>query len=126
MLRVSYPGTRSVTEGSSLTLELPVSSCVEMDVKTIHLALGLAAVLLIPAGATAKPGPGKKPAAKQQCEAERGKSNRENAHGKCAKECAAERGRTGAKAFTIAYGTNENGRNAFGRCMSAKARGPDE
>jgi hypothetical protein len=97
-----------------------------MDVRTILLALGLAAVLLVPAGATAKPDPAKKRAAKQQCEAERGKSNLENAHGKCAKECAAERGRIGTEAFAIAYGTNENGRNAFGKCVSAKARGPDE
>jgi hypothetical protein len=46
--------------------------------------------------------------------------------GECAKECAAERGRTRAGAFAIAYGTNENGRNAFGKCVSAKARGLDE
>jgi hypothetical protein len=38
-----------------------------------------------------------------------------------AKACAAERG-MGRQAFTEKYGTNENGSNAFGKCVSATAR----
>jgi hypothetical protein len=41
-----------------------------------------------------------------------------------AKKCAAERGKLGAEAFREEYGTNHNGRNAFGKCVSAKARHP--
>jgi hypothetical protein len=39
-----------------------------------------------------------------------------------AKECAAERESLGADAFKEEYGTNANGRNAFGKCVSEKAR----
>ena len=43
-----------------------------------------------------------------------------------AKECAAERGGMGRKAFAAEYGNNHNGRKAFGRCVSKKARGSDD
>jgi len=39
-----------------------------------------------------------------------------------AKECAAEREEMGREAFAEEYGTNENGRNAFGKCVSDKER----
>ena len=42
-----------------------------------------------------------------------------------AKECAAERGKLGIEAFAVEYGTNKNGRNAFGRCVSEKTRESD-
>jgi hypothetical protein len=74
--------------------------------------------------------------------------NKRNAHGKCvsrkaseneeeadredrkdaaaqknaAKECAAEREELGADAFAEEYGRNANDRNAFGKCVSEKAR----
>jgi hypothetical protein len=38
-----------------------------------------------------------------------------------AKECKAERA-ADATAFTKKYGTNKNGKNAYGKCVSAKAR----
>ena len=40
-----------------------------------------------------------------------------------AKECKAERGTTSAtrEAFRVRYGTNENGRNAFGKCVSKRS-----
>jgi hypothetical protein len=38
-----------------------------------------------------------------------------------AKECKAERD-ADAAAFTRKYGTNKNGKNAYGKCVSAKAR----
>jgi hypothetical protein len=38
-----------------------------------------------------------------------------------AKACKAERA-ADAAAFTTKYGTNKNGRNAYGKCVSAKAR----
>ena len=41
-----------------------------------------------------------------------------------AKECRAERGSDPAaqEAFRLKYGTNENGKNAFGKCVSQKTR----
>jgi hypothetical protein len=41
-----------------------------------------------------------------------------------AKECKAERGDTDAarEAFAAKYGTNKNGKNAFGKCVSARAK----
>jgi hypothetical protein len=39
-----------------------------------------------------------------------------------AKECAAEREAIGREKFAQEYGTNENRRNAFGRCVSRKTR----
>ena len=41
-----------------------------------------------------------------------------------AKECRAERGDTDAtrEAFRAQYGTNKNGKNAFGRCVSQRAQ----
>ena len=43
-------------------------------------------------------------------------------HKNAAKQCAAERGGMGTKAFAAKYGPNDNGRNAFGKCVSATAR----
>jgi hypothetical protein len=37
-----------------------------------------------------------------------------------AKQCAQERKALGKEAFAVKYGTNRNGRNAFGRCVSGK------
>ena len=67
-----------------------------------------------------------------------------NAHGKCvsskiddeiaedteefanaAKECKSEK-KADEDAFTAAYGTNKNGKNAFGKCVSAKVQEDDE
>ena len=39
-----------------------------------------------------------------------------------AKKCAAEREAMGAEKFAQTYGTNKNGRNAFGKCVSKTAR----
>jgi len=161
--------------------------------KTLFAVIVLAAVLVIPAGAVAKPDASDKRAAIAQCKAERGKSKatrrafkakyhsfsrcvRQNAaeeqaerraarrqareackgqkpYGKCvaarmrelkakedeadaqevaefknaAKACQAESDDPGfpaahdGKSFTEFYGTNHNGRNAFGKCVSGKA-----
>ncbi len=43
-----------------------------------------------------------------------------------AKTCAAERGEMGTEAFAAEYGTNHNRRNAFGKCVSKKARESDD
>jgi hypothetical protein len=43
-----------------------------------------------------------------------------------AHECAAERRKTGTDAFLAQYGTNHNGRNAFGKCVSAGVRDSDD
>jgi hypothetical protein len=118
------------------------------------LALGLLAALALPAAATAQP-PSKadKRHAAKDCKEEREASrdafkeqygtnaNKRNAFGKCvsikarqrkaerkaarsnaARECRAEREEIGADAFREQYGTNRNKRNAFGKCVSSKAK----
>ena len=123
--------------------------------KTLFAVIVLAAVLVLPAGAVAKPDASDKRAAIAQCKAERGKSKatrhafkakyhsfsrciRQNAaeehaekkaaRANAAKECKAERadgdfpaGHDG-KTFQEFYGTGKHGRNAFGKCVSTKAR----
>lgn len=109
--------------------------------------MGLAAALLIPAGALAKPNQAERQAAKAQCKDERGKTSatreafrskyqgfkacvrqnaaeedaeNEQARQNAAHECKAERSEDAA-AFQEKYGTNKNGKNAFGKCVSSKA-----
>ena len=43
-----------------------------------------------------------------------------------AKECKAERESMGDEAFAAEYGTNKNGKNAFGKCVSEKAQAEEE
>jgi hypothetical protein len=43
-----------------------------------------------------------------------------------AQECRAEREESGAEAFAELYGTGKNGRNAFGKCVSSKAKQQQE
>jgi hypothetical protein len=43
-----------------------------------------------------------------------------------AKQCQAELETLGEEAFTAQYGTNGNGQNAFGKCVSAKAQAQAE
>ena len=50
--------------------------------------------------------------------AEEGEQAADNA----AKQCQAELAELGEEAFTAQYGTNENGQNAFGKCVSQKAQ----
>ena len=116
--------------------------------KTFLIAVLGAAVLVLPAGAVAKPDHADKRAAIKQCKAERGKAKathkafkdkyhsfrrcvRQNAaeeHAEkkaalknAAKQCKAER-TADAAAFAAKYGTNENKRNAFGKCVSKAVR----
>src|ERR671916_1234669 len=117
----------------------------------------LAASLVVPTGALAA-GPSKadKTNAAKQCRAERGttsatreafaekygtNANNRNAFGKCvsqkareeqrerrtakreaAKDCRTERSEIGRQDFANKYGTNRNKRNAFGKCVSKKAK----
>ena len=123
--------------------------------RSILVAVGLAALLVLPAGALAKPNETEKSAAKQQCKAERGQSpatheafnakyhtfgrcarqnaaeeetENETAHDNAAKRCKAERADSGfaaahgGKTFEEFYGTNKNGKNAYGKCVSDKAK----
>ncbi len=73
--------------------------------KRIVLLVAIVASLVVPAGALAA-GPSK--------------ADKTNA----AKQCRAERGDTSAtrEAFAAKYGTNANKKNAFGKCVSQKAR----
>jgi len=115
--------------------------------KTILILMGLAATLALPAGAGAKPSDPDKRAAIADCKTERGKTSatREafkakyhsfsscvrqatadekaehvTAEKNAAKACKAERA-ADPTAFQEKYGTNANKRNAFGKCVSAKA-----
>lgn len=123
--------------------------------KTLSAVIVLAAVLVVPASAVAKPDASDKRAAIAQCKSERGKSKatrrafkakyhgfsrcihqtaaEEHAEKKAAlknaaKECKAERGDADfpashdGKTFQELYGKGKHGRNAFGKCVSAKAR----
>jgi hypothetical protein len=117
--------------------------------KTIMIAMGLVAALVLPAAATAKPDQSDRRDARAECKAERGKSKAtreafrgkygsfkscmrqtaaeeeqegETAHKNAAKECKAEREEMGSEAFAEAYGTNANKKNAFGKCVSTKAK----
>jgi hypothetical protein len=65
-------------------------------------------LLAIPTGAVAKPDQTDRGNAAQECRAERGDS-------------AATR-----EAFRVKYGTNANGRNAFGKCVSTRARDEEQ
>jgi hypothetical protein len=123
--------------------------------KTLSVGIVLAAVLVLPAGAVAKPDASDKRAAIAQCKAERGKSKatrrafkaqyhsfsrcirqntaeeraeRRAARRNAAKECKAERADPDfpaahdGKTFQEFYGTGKRGRNAFGKCVSQKAK----
>ncbi len=118
--------------------------------KKITLVTGLALALVLPAGVLAKPQPdtADKRAAKTECKTLRGGTaatreafltqfrnfgacvrakaaeeaqEEQTAHKNAAKECKAER-TANAQAFAEKYGTNKNGKNAFGKCVSKKAR----
>jgi hypothetical protein len=122
--------------------------------KRIALLVAIVASLLVPAGALAA-GPSKadKTNAAKQCRAERGDNaelfaskygtneNDKNAFGKCvskrareeqgerrtakrraSRSCREERKDLGRADFAEKYGTNRNKRNAFGKCVSKKAK----
>lgn len=118
--------------------------------KKITVLTGLALALVLPAGAIAKPHPDNadKRAAKAECKTLRGNTDatreafrtqfrsfaacvrqtaveeaqeEQSAHSNAAKECKAERA-ADATAFAELYGTNGNKRNAFGKCVSKKAK----
>jgi len=131
-----------------MTPELSGSPDVEAGMNKIIVALGLAAALALPASAVAKPDKADRTAAKAECKAERGKTadtreafrtkyrgfkacvrqtaaeeeaEEETAHKNASQECRAERSED-RDAFQEKYGTNANKRNAFGKCVSGKAR----
>jgi len=118
--------------------------------KKITVSIGLALALALPAGAVAKPTPDNadKRAAKAECKTLRGSTDvtreafrtqfrsfaacvrktaveeaqeEQTAHSNAAKECKAERTADPAT-FATTYGTGPNGRNAFGKCVSKKAK----
>jgi hypothetical protein len=118
--------------------------------KKITVLTGLALALVLPAGAIAKPHPDNadKRAAKAECKTLRGNTDatreafrtqfrsfaacvrktaveeaqeEQSAHSNAAQECKTER-QADAVAFADKYGTNGNKRNAFGKCVSQKAK----
>jgi len=72
-------------------------------IRRLGIGCVLVAALAIPAGAAAKNTPGQV----------------KNA----AKHCKSLRSEMGGDAFRSEFGTNENGRNAFGKCVAKNARG---
>jgi hypothetical protein len=116
----------------------------------ITVAVGLTLALALPAGAIAKPHPDNadKRAAKAECKTLRGNADatreafrtqfrsfsacvrktaveeaqeEQTARSNAAKDCKTER-QADAAAFAEKYGTNGNKRNAFGKCVSQKAK----
>jgi hypothetical protein len=133
-----------------VTPEPFASTRVSASMKKITVAIGLTLALALPTGAMAKPQPDQadKRAAKAECKTLRGSSDatREafrtqfrnfaacvrktaveeaqqevTAHKNAAQECKAER-QADPEAFATKYGTNANKRNAFGKCVSTKAK----
>ena len=119
--------------------------------KKITVAIGLALALALPAGAIAKPHPDNadKRAAKAECKTLRGSTDatreafrtqfrsfaacvrktaveeaqeEQTAHKNAAKECKAERARPIPRRSRSSTATNGNKRNAFGKCVSRKAK----
>jgi hypothetical protein len=117
--------------------------------KKITLAIALLAALALPAGAAGKPNDKDRQAAQKECKVERGKtsatreafkakyhsmsrcvrekaaeeeSERKQARRSAAEDCKAERATIGKQAFGDKYGTNDNNKNAHGKCVSAKAK----
>jgi len=121
-------------------------------VRRLLIIFGALAVLAIPAGtAVAKPSKADKREAQKECRAERGttdatreafnakyrnfgdcvsqnareaKAERTAAKKNASQECREERGDTAEsrEAFKAKYGTNANKSNAFGKCVSQKAK----
>ena len=118
--------------------------------KKITVSIFLALAVALPASAMAKPHPDNadKRAAKAECKTLRGNldatreafrtqfrsfaacvrktavdeaQEEQTAHTNAAKECKAER-QADPEAFANTYGTNGNKRNAFGKCVSKKAK----
>ena len=86
--------------------------------KKWFVALLALVVVAIPAAYAASPNSEKpKPESTAQTQ-----SSGQNA----AKACKAERTSMGADAFAKKYGTNRNLRNAFGKCVSSKAKANGE
>jgi hypothetical protein len=121
-------------------------------VKRLLIIISALAVLAVPASsAAAQPSKADRREAQKECRAERGdtdatreafnakyrnfgdcvsqnareaKSERKAAKKNAARECREERGDTDAsrEAFRAKYGTNANKSNAFGKCVSQKAK----
>jgi hypothetical protein len=116
--------------------------------KKTTVAIALVVGLLVPASATGKSNDADRRAAKAECKTERGKSSatreafrakyggmsrcvnrttreeaaeRKEARTNAAQECKEERG-LDREAFNEKYGTNANKMNAYGKCVSTKAK----
>jgi len=120
-----------------------------MLVRRLLMIAGAVVLLAAPGpAAAAKPGTADKREAQRECRAERGttdatreafdakygsfgkcvtkkaqeaKGERKQAQANAARECRAER-EDDAEAFRETYGTNAGGNNAFGKCVSEKAK----
>ena len=122
--------------------------------KKFTLVAGLALILVVPATSVAKPTPnrGDKRAAAKECKTLRGQTDatreafgtqfrtfgacvkahaadeakdEQSAHTNAARDCRTERS-ADAAAFMDKYGTNGNKHNAFGKCVSEKAKAKEK
>jgi hypothetical protein len=120
--------------------------------KKTTVAVAIIAGLLLPAGATGKSDDADRRAAKAECKTERGKSSAtreafnarygsmsrcvtrttaeeaaegEKARKNAAHDCKAERA-LDREAFAEKYGTNANNKNAYGKCVSSKAKAKEK
>jgi hypothetical protein len=101
-------------------MHLPSNLSGERTMKTLLTTAAL--VLLVSPAALAAPPEGKgKPEGVGASQA--APSQAQTADESPAKQCRAERERMGVEAFRAKYGTNPNKANAFGKCVSQKARG---
>ena len=120
--------------------------------KKTTVAIALIVGLFVPAGATAKSDDADRRAAKAECKTERGKSSatreaftaRYSSMSRCVSRTAAEEATEETKArknaaheckeeraldrdaFAEKYGTNANKKNAYGKCVSSKAKAEEE
>jgi hypothetical protein len=117
--------------------------------KKITVTLALISALAVPAAAAAKPDHSDRRAAHKECKQLRGKTRatregfratyhsmsrcvrqkaaeeeaeRKEARDNAAQECKAERKSLGPDDFAEKYGENRNGKNAFGKCVSTRAK----
>ena len=90
--------------------------------RLVKTALVFAVVLLvvISAALAVPPADRGKPDRGQQASSNRSSEGEKKANP--ARKCKAERATMGAGAFAERYGTNANGRNAFGKCVSQYAK----
>jgi hypothetical protein len=94
----------------------------KVSIRTV-IAIVVLAVGIVPAAALAHPGrgSGRSQGARERTKSTSATSTR-SARSQAEKQCRQERATLGKDTFDKTYGTNRNGRNAFGKCVSRRTR----